>query len=112
MRSTRLSDAGVGARLCPMSTTRSFPARYAGRCERCRGRVSRGQSIRVCPGGYGAYEHVVAADCRVAFRAYQREQFGSDVREGLLTVEAAARILARDDAAAKYPEDPRGQFRR
>lgn len=92
-----------------MSSTRSFPARHGGRCERCRGRISPGQRIRVCAGVYGAYEHAAAGDCRAAFRVLQREQVGRYVREGVITADAAARIVARDDAAAKYPDEPAEQ---
>ena len=60
----------------------------------------------MCAGVYAAYEHAVAADCRAAFSALQREQLARYVGEGVITADAAARILARDDAAAKYPDEP------
>lgn len=88
-----------------MTPARSFPARHASRCERCRGRISPGQRIRVCVGVYGAYEHATATDCRTAFRLLQREELGRYVREGVITADAATRILARDDAAAKHPDE-------
>ena len=89
-----------------MSSRRSFTAHRDGNCERCRGAIAAGERIQVCAGVYGAYEHAVAADCRAAFRALQREQLARYVGEGVITADAAARILARDDAAAKYPDEP------
>jgi hypothetical protein len=83
----------------------SFAAKFAGRCELCLGPISKGQRISRCPGVHGTYQHVEADACRAGYREAQTAQMAQAVRDGDLTQEQAARVLARHDELVRFPVD-------
>lgn len=82
-------------------------AKYQGKCERCLGLTFPGQEIEPCPGVFGRWQHVVMGDCRNAYRAKQSAQIQSDLRRGYITPAQVYAITSRDDAATKFPDEPR-----
>jgi hypothetical protein len=83
--------------------SKTFPAKFAGRCELCLGPITKGQRITRCPGVHGTYQHAEVDACRAGYRNAQTAQMAQAVRDGDLTQEQASNVLARHDELVRFP---------